>query len=412
VRVVVVTEQRFVRGPDGRVHVSHTFTTGFWRYYLAAFAAVRVVARVRVVSKVPAGYAVADGEGIEFHEIPDYHGPLQYIRRFRAVRSATMAAVRSEDAVILRVGSELANIIFPRLLRQGHPYAVEVVGDPWDVFARGSIAHPLRPLFRRWFYWNLRFQCQNASAAAYVTKRTLQARYPVRSVIPTTHYSSVDLRPSAVASVSTSDVLLDDRLFAAESREVSFMGPWRLVMVGSLEQPYKGVDVALRALQRVRRHGLHVDLVVIGEGRMRPRLEKLCAALGLRGAVSFRGSLPREEVFAELRRSDVFLIPSRTEGLPRALIEAMALGLPALGSRVGGIPELLEPDELIRSGDFAQLASLIETVLRDPRLRQVMSERNRLKAEEFKESVLRGRRIGFYQHVRQITEEWLEARRG
>jgi glycosyltransferase involved in cell wall biosynthesis len=411
-RVVVLTEQRFLRGPDGRVWVNHTFTRRFWQNYLLAFDRVRVVARVLAVEKVPAGYSHADGDGIEFHDVPSYQGPAAFLQSYVSVRAAVLSGVEDDDAVILRLGSQLANILFPKLLRDGHPYAVEVVGDPWDVFAPGVIDHPLRPLFRCWFYWNLRLQCLHAHAAAYVTKYTLQKRYPVQGAAPTTNYSSVDLgfaRPLR-ASVSTSDVVIEDALLAEPPRETPGSGPWQLVLVGSLEQPYKGVDVAIRALSQILSEGLAVRLVVIGDGQLRKKLQAQAQALGVAHAVTFRGSLPRLEVLHELRRSDIFLIPSRTEGLPRALVEAMALGVPAVGSRIGGIPELLEPEEMVPLGESRPLAKLISAVLGDPTRRTKMSERNRTKALEFRESVLRDQRTAYYHHVRRLTEEWGHSR--
>jgi len=410
-RVVVLTEQRFLRGPDGHVWVNHTFTRRFWHNYLLAFDHVRVLARVLTVEKVPAGYSQAGGDAVDFHDVPSYQGPADFLQRYASVRAAVLSGVEHDDAVILRLGSQLANILFPKLLQEGHPYAVEVVGDPWDVFAPGVIAHPLRPLFRRWFFWNLRLQCLNANAAAYVTKYTLQRRYPVRGATPTTNFSSVDLgfaRPLR-ASVSTSDVVIEDALLAEPPRGAPGSGPWQLVLVGSLDQPYKGVDVALRALSQILSEGLPVRLMVIGDGQLRTKLERQARALGVANSVTFRGSLPREKVLDELRRSDLFLIPSRTEGLPRALVEAMALGVPAIGSLVGGIPELLEPEEMVPLGEAGPLAKLILAVLRDPARRTKMSERNRTKALEFRESVLRDQRTAYYRHVRQLTGDWIRS---
>jgi glycosyltransferase involved in cell wall biosynthesis len=210
----------------------------------------------------------------------------------------------------------------------------------------------------------------------------------------------------ARASVSTSDVIIEDALLAELPRVQLRSGPWQLVLVGSLEQPYKGVDVALRALSQILSEGLAVRLVVIGDGQLRKKLQAQAQTLGIAHAVTFRGSLPRQEVLDELRLSDLFLIPSRTEGLPRALIEAMALGVPAVGSRVGGIPELLEPEEMVPVGESKPLAKLISAVFRDPARRTMMSERNRTKALAFRESVLREQRTAYYRHVRKLTEEW------
>ena len=92
---------------------------------------------------------------------------------------ASRAAVKSDDAVILRVPGQIANCIEPLLRRTGHPYAVEVVADPFDVFAPGSVKHPLAPFFRWWSPRQLRRVCRNAFAASYVTRRSVAAPLPL-----------------------------------------------------------------------------------------------------------------------------------------------------------------------------------------------------------------------------------------
>ena len=82
--------------------------------------------------------------------------------------------------------------------------------------------------------------------------------------------------------------------------------------------------------------------------------------------MTFAGSLPRAEVFRRIDACDLFVMPSRTEGLPRALVEAMARAAPAIGSRVGGIADLLEDGVngvLVEPGDTRALADALVRVL-------------------------------------------------
>src|SRR5262249_55649212 len=148
--------------------------------------------------------------------------------------------------------------------------------DPWDVYAPGAIKHPARAIFRGWFTENLREQCRRAAAAAYVTERTLQTRYPCSGY-----------------SAGVSDVELPRGAFVSRPRtERKQGGPHRLVTVGSLEQMYKATDVLIRALAKVRGTGLDVTLDIVGDGRLRPKFERLAADLGLRAQVTFQGQVP------------------------------------------------------------------------------------------------------------------------
>jgi len=94
------------------------------------------------------------------------------------------------------------------------------------------------------------------------------------------------------------------------------------------------------------------------------------------------------------------------------MIEAMARGLPCVGSNVGGIPELLPAEDLVPPDNVAALASKIIEVLQQPQRMQQMSGRNLLKAGEYKDEVLNARRRAFYQFLRNQTEAWVKKNGG
>jgi len=106
----------------------------------------------------------------------------------------------------------------------------------------------------------------------------------------------------------------------------------------------------------------------------------------------------------------LFVLPSRTEGLPRAMIEAMARGLPCVGSAVNGIPELLPVEDMVPPNDVPALAEKIREVLTNPERMAQMSARNLDKAREYADNVLYERRTAFYQHLKAETEAWLKTR--
>jgi len=389
--VVVVLEYRFERTPDGAYWTRTGFAYPFWERYLEAFDGVRVVARVYDTTEPPGGGKRADGERVSFAGVPYYVGPWQYLRAARRVRTAVRNAVKREDAVILRVESHLANVLAPLLSRTGHPYGVEVVGDPYDLFAPGAVRHPFRAFFRWWFTRALRRQCAGAAAAAYVTKAALQRRYPPQPGAFSTSFSSVELPDEAFTATPR----------AAHSRT----GAFTLVTVGTLAQLYKAPDVLLDAVAACLRGGLDLRLTVVGDGKHRPKLEARARALGLADRAHFAGELPAgDAVRAHLDRADLFVLPSWQEGLPRAMIEAMARGLPCVGSAVGGIPELLAPEELVPPGEAAALARKIGEVLTDPGRLARLSASNWEKAREFHDDSLRGRRRAFYRRLRERTE--------
>ena len=390
--LIVTLEQRFEATPDGTVWTPDQFAYPFWRRYLEVFDHVRVVARVRRVAAVPPGWPCADGPGVSFAPVTYYLGPWQYFLRRHRVRADIRGVVGPSDAVILRVASQVAACLEPLLRRAGHPYGVEAVGDPYDAYAPGAVRHPLRPFFRWWFPRQLRRMCTGACGALYVTDQAQQRRYPCPAY-----------------SVGVSDVELPESSIALRARPVDRrVRTINLIMVGSLAQLYKSPDVLIDAVAVCTREGLDLRLTMVGDGKERPGLEAQAQALGLGPRVRFLGLLPAgEDVRAELDRADLFVLPSRTEGLPRAMIEAMARALPCIGSTVGGIPELLPPEDLVPPGDVGALARKIREVVGDPGRMAQMSARNLEKARRYGEDLLRERRVAFYRHIKACTQAWL-----
>ncbi len=391
-KVVIVLEHRFDRTPDGAVWTQTGFAYPLWGRYLEVFDQIRVVARVRDVLSVPSNWMRADGEKVSFLAVPYYLGPWQFLLKRNQIIQTVRNAVDREDAVIVRLASTIASCLLLELYRTGHPYAAEVVGDPYDVFAPNSINHPLRPFLRWWIPRQLKQQCSRACAALYVTRETLQRRYFCPQY-----------------SVGVSDVDLPPEAFVASSRSPQAgSGPIHLILIGSLAQLYKAPDVLINAVSICVEEGLDLKLTILGDGQYRTSLEALVREKELEARICFMGQLTAgDAVRTQLDQADLFVLPSKTEGLPRALIEAMARGLPCIGSSVGGIPELLPAEDLFPPGDAVLLAQKIREVVTAPDRMARMSARNLAKARDYRAELLQQQRIEFYRYVRQQTDNWL-----
>lgn len=142
----------------------------------------------------------------------------------------------------------------------------------------------------------------------------------------------------------------------------------RLVCVGRLCEQ-KGQLLILEAIGALSRTGVTCELVLAGDGPMRGALEARIAELGLGSAVRITGWISNDTVRQEILGARVFLLPSFAEGLPVALMEALALGRPAISTAVAGIPELLENGRsgwLIPAGSVDALAEAIRQALETP----------------------------------------------
>jgi glycosyltransferase involved in cell wall biosynthesis len=337
---------------------------------------LRVGNRVRVVARaepLPGQYGSALDEGSDLVPMPYYVGAGGLLRVLPVLSSSVARAVAGADVVLLRVPGAVGSLaaLACRALRRR--YAVEVVGDSEEVLRCGALGRAGR-LLARPAGWVQRRVVHGADASRFVTRDALQCRYPPRPGTPTMAISNVRLSPGALLH---------------QSREWP-QPPFHIVAIGSHETRYKGHDVLLMAVRRLLDAGLPVTGTVAGNGRRHDELVDLCRSTGLTDTVSFVSSISRAEVVELLDSAALFVMPSRTEGLPRALVEAMARALPAVGSAVGGIPELLDESCLVPPDDPEALAAAIHRLLSDPKTWEEQSRRNLETAHGYEQSVADG----------------------
>jgi sugar transferase (PEP-CTERM/EpsH1 system associated) len=151
--------------------------------------------------------------------------------------------------------------------------------------------------------------------------------------------------------------------------------------VGRLNE-VKCQDVLIRSFARVRDRFRDARLLIVGDGPRRAELEALVASLGLEGATTFTGYQARPDQF--LHAMDIFALTSRAEGLPLAILEAWAAGLPVVSTRVGGIPKVVEHGRtglLIDPGDEDALTDALCGLLADPLLTRRLATAGQRRAE-------------------------------
>jgi colanic acid/amylovoran biosynthesis glycosyltransferase len=135
----------------------------------------------------------------------------------------------------------------------------------------------------------------------------------------------------------------------------------------------KGHDTTIRAVARLLDSRRGVRLRIVGGGPERAALQSLTEELGVEGAVEFAGSVSEEEVIRFLRAADAFVLASRVEPLGVAYMEAMALGMPTIGTNTGGVGEVITHDYdglLVPPEDDERLAAAIARLMDDPELRR------------------------------------------
>ena len=403
-KVLLTLEDHLNRCEDGHFYVHGPGDYSAWCELLEVFDEVLVVARATAkILESAKGSTRVDGPSISVHGLSDYTGPWQYLIRLPSLQAEVRAAVAGCDAFILRVPGLVSRLVWHETKRLTRARGVEVVGDPWDAMGRGTMTGLLRPMYRRIATHSMRRMCESATSALYWSE-CLQRRYPVAPAAAT-FVSPRILLPKGFANPE----VMKERWqrisvrgwFEKETAKALAIG-----YVGSFAQLYKGPDTLLHALSLCSRGGLNFKAFFAGEGRYRKEMEGLAQDLGIGDKTVFMGQLGAGGHIADfLDGIDLFVMPSRAEGLGRALIEAMARGCPSIGSMAGAIPELLYEDDLVPAGSPEALARKIFEVAESSERMQAMSKRNLEKAREFQPDLLREVRRSFYGSLRRPSHE-------
>jgi glycosyltransferase involved in cell wall biosynthesis len=398
VELVIADQIRLSRTPDGKV-----WTNGWGGYsefaaYRGPFETVKIACRLEPVPSVDSDALRCDGPGVSFIGLPYYVGPSQYFRAAIALRNRIKELYCPGAAYLLRMPSQIGTLFMHYLIRRRHPSGIIVVADPFHDFERNSCGHSAWRLFQWRYTKSLRAACRNAAAVAYVTGESLQRHYP----------------PGQGFATNFSDVVFTDEWYAGQGRVFSKAREcWNLLHIGAFTQLYKGHDILLRAVAHCRDLGVPTRLTCVGDGCYRPQMEALAKRLGLADVVRFAGEVPFGAAIRKvLDDGDLFVLPSRTEGLPRALLEAMARALPCIATDVGGVSELLDPRDLVPRDRPDLLAQRIAGVLSSTGALNAMSARNLAVARRYHWACMAPRRQRFLEHLRQTTAVWLEAQSG
>ncbi|MGR5915177.1 glycosyltransferase family 4 protein [Bacillus pacificus] len=262
----------------------------------------------------------------------------------------------------------------------GKPYFVEVVGCPWDAFLnlgiKGKLIAPYMKIATR-------NRVKEAPFAVYVTKEFLQKRYPTKGE---------NINCSNVALIEFDDAVLEKRLQRIQQDNPKII----IGTTAAVNVRFKGQQYIIEALGNLKKQGItNFEYHLTGAGDQ-TYLKAIAKKYEVLDQVKFLGAIPHNQIFEWLDTIDIYAQPSRQEGLPRALIEAMSRGLPALGARTAGIPELLESEFIFSNTkkNIDEICAILKKFNNEVMIAQ--SNRNYIEAKKYDKEVIETRRKNFF----------------
>lgn len=359
----------------------------FYQRYLRVFDELRLVTRCVYEDTLGKSRVPLDNPRIEFVPIPFFSGPIQYAKAYLGISKCLSHITDGCDAAILRLPSTIAQRVATKVIKSGIPYATELVFDAKDAL-EGAANFIERLLWSR-IHKQMVDVCNKANGVSCVTAHYLQSHYTSkRSDAFFANYSSLALNKS----------------FYTKEREYPQKEMFTISHVCTQVQynGRKGYNELVEAMKILKDRGVRVKVDFAGPDyhdgiRL---LSELATKLGVSDRVHFVGGVNRQQLSDYLESSDLYVMPTWAEGLPRVIIEAMAKGLPCITTPVSGNPELVSEHFLVEYSDVKTLADRIEELVTNEDLYEATSKENYERSQQYEASVLEKRRDAFYSKLK------------
>lgn len=375
---ILFTSEAVVEICDGQYHKT-SFNPFIERYRY--FGDVIFASYKKEVSA--SGQSVLNVDGVQFEFFLKESSLRGILNNSRQNDAHMQRCVSTADIVVAHLPSPIGMRAIKYARKLQKPYFIAVVGCAWDALWNYNWKGKLLALPS---FLSMRRVISKAPFALYVTQAFLQRRYPCHGV--TVGCSDVEIG-------AMQESVLKQRLSKIEKYDE--INKIKIATVGAVNLRYKGHEYVIKALGILNNGlGCKYHYYLIGGGN-NSYIKRLTERLNLEEYVHFLGAKPHEEIWDYLDKMDLYIQPSKTEGLPRALVEAMSRAIPALGSRAGGIPELLPGECLFNKGDYKGLAKLLYGLTRE-KIREYAIV-NFKKASEYTSDVLSRRRENFFDEV-------------
>lgn len=351
--------------------------------YSNVFEEVVVVSRQKKIMSLNNKLTLASTRNVSFIEVPNFKSLSKLFLKKKA-SEIVKNEVENADCLIARTSS-IADIAIKYAIKFNKPYLVEVVGCAWDALWHHSLVGKILAPFS---YLKTKRTILKAPYVIYVTKKFLQERYPTKG--KHTYCSNVAL-PS-----------FDEKILQARMNKIETMNESKKIIgtIGAVNIKYKGQQYVIKALGQLKKDGCtNYEYQLVGGGDQ-TFLRTVAKKYDVEDHVVFLNTKPHHKVLDWLETIDIYIQPSKTEGLPRALIEAMSKALPAIGAKSGGIPELLD-NGCIFTHSRNSVTNIVE-ILRffDKKFMKVQAKRNYEESKNYDKNLIEERRKIFFEEFK------------
>ena len=390
----MVQEEHFIKNDKGEIYATRVLNQKIFNRYLEYFDEVIVFARVSKSNNVVKELKV-NTDRLSFVEIPDFRGPKEMLMKSIKIVSKFRKACSDAEVIFLRAPSMLTIFLY-RFIPKNKITSVEfMMGATYFIEDDSFIAKKVNKIIDN----EAKKLVKKANATLYVTEEALQKEYPPNA--KAYEDSNDDYFTCGVSDVVIEKEYLFERL-PMNSESNHFI----LISVGFMDSYRKGQHILIETVKILKDKGYSIELRLIGEGKKKEEFEQLAKRLGLEKEVLFLGKISsRETLFQQLKESDIFLLPSKLEGLPRVIIEALSASLPVIASDVNGNSELVQSELLVQDFEASNYSEKIQELIENPGFYNDISKENYKKALDYLPDKLDLKRRLFFEKLSILSKK-------
>ena len=374
----------YTQNKDGKIYAYGAFAYRLWQErFLPYCKHLTIIGRLQNKPDTDDTTTLdrSDGPNVTHILLDNINAPLKRLTQGRQTYKRIKQEAAKADGIIIRGPVEFGMLAAKAARALGKPYAVEMSGCAFDhTWNHGSL---IGKLYAPVKYLRARHMVWHANQVIYVTNQFLQKRYPTKGL--TESASNVEI-------TAPPDEILQKRLNKIQSQEQ----PYHIGLIGNYGNNLKGLDVALNTLAKFKQASHDFKLHILGKGNP-DQWQNQIEQAGLKDNIHFTGTLPGgKPVLDWLDQIDIYIQPSRHEGLPRAVIEAMSRGLPCLASDAGGTAELLPAQYIHKAGNADQLYIHLKSIWNDQKSLIEQTKTNFTTAQKYTKTHLAPIRAAFW----------------
>lgn len=367
---------------NNKIYSLPAYGNQFWEKYLDVFDDIKILAEeVKGYLNNGTLTEITD-KRITVEILPGNTSPKDFIND-RIIRKELKKKIEAADAILIKPTSRKGMMAIRIAEQYRKPYMIELTGD-LNLTLRNS-RNLLRQIYNPILHKQIICAIKNCEYGLYVTQEHLQKVYPIKgkqcgctdTILPYISEKTLEKRLDKIENTDINDII-------------------KIGMVASYHDNRKGLDTAINSLPYIKNKQVELHILGVGTEEDRSKWFDYAKKQGVEHRLFFDKPLSTvEDVLLWNDSMDLCILPSRSEGLPRCVVESISRACPNIISDVCGLPELVDKHWVHNPNDFCRLAALINELLSSKELMKQVATQNFEHAKDYDADILRNRRNAF-----------------